>query len=244
MPMALTLPPIQTNLLPSPTGLQYKVLMSTESNDRIAPAGTMGEEPVMDPREALRIIDEQNLEAVRTLRYADWISYLTWGLAYLIGYLPLALSRGPNAVVDIPLGVAIGSFYVCLGVGIAVSIIQPLRLRGVKGANSTRGAYYGASWWLSFLAVGMLIRFLSESGIDGDVLGIAINSIAIAVVGALMMAGGAIFLDRTQFITGTIITVCLSIALLIGLGYYYWIMSLAVGGCLLVAAVVSRRSMV
>ena len=179
--------------------------MSTESNDRIAPAGTMGEEPALDPREALRIIDEQNLEAVRTLRYADWISYVTWGLAYLIGYL---------------------------------------RLRGVKGANSTRGAYYGASWWLSFLAVGMLIRFLSESGIDGDVLGIAINSIAIAVVGALMMAGGAIFLDRTQFITGVIIAVCLSVALLIGLSYYYWIMSLAVGGSLLVAAVVSRRRMV
>ncbi|MBP6995299.1 MAG: hypothetical protein KBB39_04055 [Phycicoccus sp.] len=218
--------------------------MSTESNDRIAPAGTMGEEPALDPREALRIIDEQNLEAVRTLRYADWISYVTWGLAYLIGYLPLALSRGPNAIVDIPLEVAIGSFYVCLGVGIAVSVIQPLRLRGVKGANSTRGAYYGASWWLSFLAVGMLIRFLSESGIDGDVLGIAINSIAIAVVGALMMAGGAIFLDRTQFITGVIIAVCLSVALLIGLSYYYWIMSLAVGGSLLVAAVVSRRRMV
>lgn len=217
--------------------------MNTESDDRAPLSGAVEDEPAMDPRDALRIIDEQNLEAVRKLRYADWISYLTWGLVYLIGYLPLALSRGPHAVVDIPLGVAIGSFYVCLVIGILVSIIQPMRLRGVKGDNSTRGAYYGSSWWLSFLAAGMFIRFLSESGLDGDVLGVAVNSIAICVVAALMMAGGAVFLDRTQFITGAIIAVCLSVALLVGLSAYYWIMSLAVGGSLLVAAVASRRSM-
>ena len=63
--------------------------MSTESNDRIAPAGTMGEEPALDPREALRIIDEQRSHLVDD---ADDL-----GLRAVVSDSPLARSEAHAA---------------------------------------------------------------------------------------------------------------------------------------------------
>lgn len=190
-----------------------------------------------DPQQALRVMADQTASSQATFRYPDHLMYLLWGAAYLLGYLPLALSRGPEALVPgLPLGVALGWFSVCLAAGIASSIAISVRhSRGMRGTSSRQGMFYGFAWWLAFMGVAGLGYRLGQLGVvDGDQLGIILNGVSMILVGTLFMAGGAIWADSTQFAIGAAVCVLTTVALVLGLPAYYWVMSLVVGGGMLV----------
>ncbi len=198
-------------------------------------------DPPFDPQEALRVLDDQTASSAVTFRYPDHASYLLWGSLYLLGYLPLAFSRGPGALLPgLPLSLALGWFFVSLAIGIACSILIAIRhTRGLRGASSRQGMFYGYSWWLAFTGIAGLGYRLGELGVvDGDQTGIIVNGVSMILVGVLFMSGGAIWTDTTQFSIGAAICVLTTVALVLGLPAYYWVMSLVVGGGLLAVGVV------
>ena len=194
-------------------------------------------EAPFDPRQALQLIDSQGATARMELAYPEHQALLCWGLIYLIGYLPLALSFGPGRVLDLPIWLSLGFFYACLVVGIGTSIaITARHTRGLRGSSSRQGTFYGISWCLGFLGVAALSTRLGRLDITPEERGLIINGAAMIVVALLMMAGGAIWNDKTQFVIGAFIAGVTAVAQVLGYPSYYWIMSLVIGGGLIAAA--------
>lgn len=197
----------------------------------------------LEPADARRIIEEQTARAARGLSYPSRILYLIWGCVFLLGFLPPALAFGPDPVVGIPRALALGLFFGAIGIGVALSIVVTARFaRGLGGSSSRRGAMYGTAWALAFVGVTALTAQLERIAMDRDLLGVLVNGVAMLLVGALYMAGGAAWLDRTQFTVGAVISGVTTLALVVGFPAYYWIMCLGAGGVFLAAAAVSRRS--
>lgn len=196
----------------------------------------------LEPADARRIIEEQTARATRRLSYPGRVLYLIWGCVFLLGFLPLALAVGPQPVADIPPRVALGLFFAAIAIGVILSIIVTARFaRGLDGGSNRRGAMYGSAWALAFVGVAALAGQLDRAEMDRDLRSMLVNGVAMLVVGALYMAGGAVWLDRTQFVIGVVVAGATTVALTIGLPAYYWIMCLGVGGTFLVAAAISFR---
>lgn len=192
----------------------------------------------MDPALAMRVIDDQTATTIEQIAYRDDRIYRVWGVAYLLGYLPLALSTGPSRLLDLPLGPVLAFFGVCIVGGVVLSVGESMRAsRGVRGEVTLRGALYGLTWWLSFLVTAGVNYRLSKAGLSGDEYGLVINGVTMLVVSALFMAGGAVWHDVRQFVIGAWVAVAVTLALVLGLPAYYWIMCLLVGGGLLLASV-------
>ena len=190
----------------------------------------------------MRILSDQDERSATAFAYPDRAMLLVWGIAYLLGYLPLALSAGEDALLDLPLWFALGSLFAAIVIGIALSISVSVRYsRGVRGDSARKGMLYGFAWWFSFLGIAGLGRRLGDLNIDGDQSGIIINGASMMLVAAMFMAGGAIWLDTTQFVVGVAISLATAIALFMGLPAYYWIMMFGVGGTLLLAAAAHGR---
>ena len=190
----------------------------------------------------MRILSEQDERSATAFTYPDRVVLLVWGIAYLLGHLPLALSAGDDALVDLPLWFALGSLFAAIGVGIAISIGLSVRYsRGIQGDSARKGMLYGFAWWFAFLGIAGLARRLGDLDIEGDQSGMLINGAAMMLVAAMFMAGGAIWLDTTQFVVGVAISLATAVALFVGLPAYYWIMAFGVGGVLLLAAAAHGR---
>jgi hypothetical protein len=101
---------------------------------------------------------------------------------------------------------------------------------------------YGWAWTVSLIAAfGLSIR-VHASGVESPASGLLVNGIFVLVVAVLFMAGGAIWEDWAQFVIGVLVSVMLTVALIAGLPAYYWIMSLGIGGLLLLAGLFHREA--
>lgn len=191
------------------------------------------------PDEAMRVLREQTAATQRGLAYPDHLMYLMWGSLYIVGYLPLALSRGAWAMTTIPIGVALGVFFACIATGVAASIAMGARHgRGLRGSTPRQSALYGTSWFLAFTGiVGLSVR-LGDIGVHGEDAGIVINGISMLLVGVLFMGGGLAWQDSTQFRIGAVLCVVVAAALIAGLPAFYWIMVVFAGGGLALAGLV------
>jgi hypothetical protein len=99
---------------------------------------------------------------------------------------------------------------------------------------------YGFSWWFSFMCIAGLSIQIGRSGADPEIAGLIVNGASMALVAALLMAGGVIWLDVSQFVIGACVALITLIALVVGLPAYWWIMCLGAGGLLLLAALFHR----
>lgn len=191
-----------------------------------------------DPRAAMSLLELEDRHARRSLAFRDNLIYVIWGLCYLIGYLPLALATTPGAPLDVPDGLALAIFGVAVAIGLVASTREQVRAsRGIRGNSALRGLMYGTTWWAGFLGIFGLGAALSRTGSAGAEAGVVVNGAAMMLVATMFMAGGAIWLDVRQYVLGAWIGLVTIVALLIGLPAYYWLLSLATGGGLLLAPV-------
>ena len=107
---------------------------------------------------------------------------------------------------------------------------------GVRGASARQGAMYGWAWFLSFGVVFALGVALDRAGATGEVMNLAMTVASLLMVGALYMAGGAIWEERIQWVLGAWICVSTIAAALVGSPQMYLVMCIAGGGGMLVAA--------
>ncbi|MBF9128594.1 transporter [Plantactinospora sp. S1510] len=204
------------------------------------PADDHDELPPADPAAALRLIAEQQAEAARQLSPNLLWYYWPWGLAWLIGFGLLFLHLGPNGrvFVDMPLWLPLTTLFTLLiGAGIISGITGARTYGQITGDSRRRGKWYGLAWGLGFSGVMAVLGPVSEH-LPEDLAGLLWAGVSVGLTGALHMAGGAIWLDRSLFRLGVWISVINIVGVIAGPGWHALVISLAGGGGMLVAGVV------
>ena len=171
------------------------------------------------------------------------LSYLAFGLAWLIGYGALAVDSGPDPLLDLPgpvptvlLGAGLVAALVVTGVVIAKA------QKEVKGAAALPGTLFGAGWVVGFVALFLLITSLESHTGDHRVGTVMWATGSALVVGMLYLMGGAIGRDLHQFTLGSYLALVGGAAIFFGLTGMYAALALAgAGGYFIAAALEGRR---
>lgn len=198
--------------------------------------------PPADPASALRLIEQQRAEAIRQLGPDPRLVYWPWGIAWLIGFglLFLRFPAGGRPVVGMPDWLPLTALLVLLVAAAALTTVAGAKAyRQVSGNSARRGAWYGLTWSLGFATLMVTASRVSDS-LPPDLAGLLWSASAVGLVGALHMAGGAVWLDRGLFRLGIWITVTNIVGVIAGPGWHSLVVSLA-GGGMLVAGVLASR---
>jgi hypothetical protein len=144
------------------------------------------------------------------LKHAAQIVHLAWGTAWFVGLGLMFLQDGPGGrrFVALPAWLPLTALMVLLVVAGAVTATLGVRVFG-RGAVDARTAqqakWYGSAWLFAFvglmLAIGTITRPLSH-----DAAGLVWGATTTGLVGALHMAGSAIWTDPAQRRMGMWIT--------------------------------------
>ncbi|MET8353715.1 MULTISPECIES: transporter [unclassified Micromonospora] len=191
---------------------------------------------------ALQLIREQRGATARRLEPDARLLYWPWGVAWLVGFGLLFLRFSPDGrmLVRMPDWLPVTVLFLLLVVAALIQAVVGARAYGqVTGDSSRRGLWYGCSWALGSLsvyaAVGRVVDHLPH-----DLGALLWSATAVALTGALHMAGGAIWLDRNLFRLGVWISLINVIGTFAGPGWHALVIAVAGGGGILVAGTVGR----
>lgn len=190
-----------------------------------------------DLQSALKIVRDAETDARRQLGLNEALLYLTWGLAWLLGYGVLHGSRfGWLAIDQGPAYLVSG---LCILAGVLVTLVLVTRqTRGIKGNSSFIGGMYGSAWALGFLVLGTLSARISEAVDDFWLAGLIINSISVMIVGLLYITGGTTFDSRTQAVLGVWFLVVNMVAIISGPEHFLTVFFVFGSGGFLIGAVI------
>ena len=193
-----------------------------------------------DPAEALRVIQRERTNVERELTPDPRLTFWPWGIAWLIGSGLIFLRFGPDSrvLVDMPDWLPLTVFAVLLiAAGIITGIVGARSGRQITGAGRRQGAMYGFAWSAGFTGLSIVFARLSDV-VPDEWQGILWGGGMAAFVGAMFMAGAAVWNDRTMFVLGVWISAVNIIGVLIGPGWHALVLSIAGGGGLIVAGFV------
>ena len=125
-----------------------------------------------------------------------------------------------------------------IGAGVVTGITGARAGRWVSGPSSTQGAMYGISWSIAFAGMSTVLARVSDY-LPEPQLNLLWAGVMVGLTGALHMAGGAIYKDRTLFGLGAYVSVVNIVGVLIGPGWHSLILAVAGGAGMLVAGVLS-----
>lgn len=196
----------------------------------------------LGPADSLALIAEQRARVEAWVDVDARVVLGVWGVAWLLGFGLLWLAMGEAPVLDLAAPVTWSVFGGLLALASAITIWQTTRSSaGVTGASATQGAMYGWSWFLAFAGIGGLGYALGRTDTHPDVQMLVMTAAAALIVGALYMAGGAVWRDRVQFTLGAWICLATTVGVVVGTPHMLLVMALAGGGGMLVAAGVLGR---
>ncbi len=166
-----------------------------------------------------------------------------WGLALLIGEAAFFFAYWENSPIAIPLPVAGVTLFVSLVAAmVTMGVHIGRRVAGVRGTRLAKASSMagrgpsGSSAWVPSSPVpagqGQTTRRSPCSGRPGPDWS----------SGCSTSAGGAMWLDRTQFTLGAWFAVVSGAGAIAGLPWLYLVLSIAGGGLLVVAALVAART--
>lgn len=200
-----------------------------------------------DPASMAALVAEQRAHVVRSTSPDARLLYGVWGAVWLAGFGLLWLAEQiPGA--GLSLGWAYAGFAALMVVGVVVTAVHlTRRSSGLTGTTSSQRRMFGWTWGLSFGVVAVLNTSLGMAGASDQVMAVVTSVVPALVVGALYMAGGAVWGDAVQFGLGAWICVAAASGALSGPDRVHLVMAVAGGGGLLVGALVyhlrvSRRS--
>lgn len=191
----------------------------------------------LDPAESLRLIEQERAQTERILTPDPRLLLWPWGVAWLIGFTVYFLRFGPNGriIVDLPswlpLTVLMG---LIIAAGIITGITGVRAGRYVSGPSSTQGAMYGITWTVALSGVAIVLSQVSGV-LPDDKLNLLWAGVMVALIGALHMAGAAIYHDRTLFVLGAWTSGINIVGVLAGAGWHSLIVAIAGGGGMIVA---------
>lgn len=199
------------------------------------------EQPPLDAAESLRLIRQEQAATVRRIVPDPRLLLWPWGVAWLLGFTVFFLRYGPDDRVLVampswlPLLVLLALILVA---GTITGIVGARAARQVTGPTSRQGAMYGLTWALAFAGMISVLNRL------GDQLPVGLTNLIwagtmTALTGALHMAGGALWNDRTLFRLGAFLSVINVVGVILGPGWHALIVAVLGGGGMLVAGLVS-----
>ncbi|MFE1798461.1 ABC transporter permease [Streptomyces sp. NPDC059517] len=170
-------------------------------------------------------------------------TYISFGLAYLLGHGSAAVSKGATPLLDLPgwLPMAL------LGAGLAVGTVTATAaaLRAQRAATEPddvlSGKLLGAAWVTAFAALFLAITGLTATLDLPDVQSLLWPTGSGFVVGLLYIAEGAQRRNLLHYGLGTWLALTSAGALLLGSPGLYWVLTLAGGGAYALAAILERR---
>jgi len=169
------------------------------------------------------------------------LMHIAWGAAWLVGYGLVFLHDGPGGrtFVPMPSWLPLTVLFVLLaGAGATTAVLGGRVLaRGTADEHSARqGKWYGTAWLLSFAGLLLTVSKLTH-GLSADTTGLLWGATTTGLVGALHMAGSAIWGDPAQFRLGIWVTFINVVAVMAGPGWQSLILSIAGGGLFLLVGV-------
>ena len=195
------------------------------------------------PDEALAVVEAQRSAFLERHEIKATPLLTAWGLAWLVGYAALALSRRA----DYSLPTAPYLFFCgCLAAALLFTFayIVP-KTRGIRGRSSREGTYYGLAWSLG-MPLGAIIlsrvnAFLGTLNTSeaNEVMSVVSNAVPCLVVGVIFLMSAAVWNEAVMGVLGAWILLVTLVVTIVGMPWAWWIMSVAGGGGMLVAAVVA-----
>ncbi|WP_315034284.1 hypothetical protein [Actinomyces oris] len=207
--------------------------MSAATEHQKVPAG---------PDEALAVIDAQRSAFLKRHGIKATPLLTAWGLAWLLGYAALALYRRPDY--GLPLAPYL-FFCGCLAAALLFTFAYVVpKTRGIRGRSSREGTYYSLAWALG-MPLGAIIlsrvnAFLATLNTSqaNEVSSVVSNAVPCLVVGVIFLMSAALWNETVMGVLGGWILLVTLVVTIVGMPWAWWIMSVAGGGGMLVAAVV------
>ncbi|GLB68726.1 hypothetical protein [Arthrobacter mangrovi] len=188
--------------------------MTSPSHDHSVSGGEPQEAP-LDLHAAFRLVNDAEAKARQELYGNEAVIYVIWGTAWLLGYGTLHGSRFGWLPVGSGQGLAVHGGCI-LAALVSTVVLISRRNRVIRGHSSYLGALYGGGWALGFLTMGCLGAVVGAMTADFWLRSMALNGIAILIVGLMYLAGGAMFNDRNQAVLGVWFLVVNVVSLLAG----------------------------
>ena len=205
-------------------------------------AATQHHEVPAGPEEALAVVDAQRSTYLKRHEIKAAPLLTAWGLAWLVGYAALALYRRPDY--GLPLAPYL-FFCGCLAAALLFTFAYVVpKTRGIRGRSSREGTYYGLAWALG-MPLGAIIlsrvnAFLATLNTSqaNEVASVVSNAVPCLVVGVIFLMSAALWNETVMGVLGGWILLVTLVVTIVGMPWAWWIMSVAGGGGMLVAAVV------
>ena len=194
----------------------------------------------LPPEQMLALLERQQRKVdTELLRPIPWL-YLTWGIAWLVGFLLLwSAWDGGNPWFRIPGPVAGISFAALTIAAVVASAVMGVRInRGVRGASDFQGMVYGLSWSVTGAAFALVGMGLIANGMTPELASVYFPSAYALMVGTLYLGGAALWRDKGQLVLGLAQLAVGSVAPFAGQPNNNLVMALAGGGAFLVGAAV------
>lgn len=194
------------------------------------------------PAEMMRLIEQQQAEAVRRLSPDPLLTYVPWGVAWLVGFGAFFLTYGFDGHALVPIGwqLALSLLMGLQVVALAVMILAIRRSAGrIRGESSKSWAMWGSTWMAGFLVVGFVNMRLGPMLSDTQMAQIS-TALAMLVTGMLYMAGGALGREWPMFLLGCWVMLVDGVAVNFAPGVQALLLSLLTGGGTIVAGSLMR----
>lgn len=197
--------------------------------------------PPTDLTESLRLIEHERAETAHRLQPDPRLQLWPWGLAWLIGFSAYFLRFGPGGhrYLDLPAWLPLVLLWGLITVaGVITGVAGARASRSVSGRTSRQGTMYALTWSVTFTGLWLVLSRVSSvlPSAEGTLLW---TGTMVAATGALHMAGGAVFDNRTLFRLGLVISAVNAVGVLVGPGWHSLIVAVAGGGGMLVAGLLS-----
>ncbi|WP_067541496.1 ABC transporter permease [Nocardia crassostreae] len=170
------------------------------------------------------------------------LSYLSFGLTWLLGYAVFALAHGDDPRLPLPSAVPIVLLAGGLLTAVTITVVISTRAqRGARGHAAVIGNLLSGSWLVGFAALFLIITALSTALDEPLVHTLLWPTGAGLVVGLLYLTGGVAHRDVLQYTLGAWLAVTSSAALFLDGANLYWMLASAGGGAYLAAAALEPR---
>ncbi|MEU6712340.1 hypothetical protein ABZ897_12750 [Nonomuraea sp. NPDC046802] len=195
------------------------------------------------PEEMLRVLEEQSVATVRSLKGDPLLLYVPWGVSWILGFTAFFLHYGldgrPYAPISQMQALAVlMSAQLVAGAVAALGIVRMNRL--VRGDSSARGAMYGYAWCAGMLVM-VVICVRMSTILPPDETGLLWAGTSLLVVAVLHMAGGAIWLNWPMFFIGVWAAAVNALGVLLGAGWHALLTAALLGGGFVAAGLWLRR---
>ncbi|WP_438023026.1 ABC transporter permease [Sorangium sp. So ce233] len=165
-------------------------------------------------------------------------TYISFGLAYVLGHGAAAISKGGSPLLALPGWLPM----TLLGTGLAVGTVYATRAqRGASKSDALSGKLLGASWVSAFTALFLAITGLAYTLDMPGLQSMLWPTGSGLIVGLIYLSEGAVRRNLLHYGLGTWLALISTAALFLGTPGLFWVLAIAGGGGYAVATVLERR---